>query len=127
MMHQSECLKAQAERNALRDAYAEKWPNYCKTCEGAGGRSYSYDPSPSGVGLSAGWFTEFDPCRDCVEKGVCPRCAAKWTDAENPPEVCPACGWDARKADAMPPAHECCCWIEDYEEPADPTLYGYES
>jgi hypothetical protein len=36
------------------------------------------------------------PCADCLQKGICPRCAATFdTDTLYPLEnfICPTCGW----------------------------------
>lgn len=110
MNHTSQCLEAMERRQREREEYATLWPHHCKRCEGAGGTSYSYDPSPSGVGLSPGGYWEFEPCEAC--DGHCPRCGAEapqdWVDGGS--STCTHCGWSwgHHKGDVCPPPYEDC-------------------
>ena len=112
MQHTPECAAAQAANIAAQDAWRARWPNACKSCQGAGGKAFRYDPSPAGIGLSPGYMWDFDPCPAC--EGRCPRCGQPAPhDADVP---CPACGWNYGKGkdDACPePIEECWCFDEE--------------
>lgn len=84
-----------------RAAWTEKWPSYCRSCEGWGGSHFAYDPSPSGVALSSGHMWDFDPC-EALGPHQCHRCRnyALTYEWEGP---CRVCGWNFN--DGMPP-HE---------------------
>lgn len=58
--HTQACIASQAEINAKRENYAKEWPNHCPDCEGWGGHSSSYDPSPDGVSLGGGSYKDLD-------------------------------------------------------------------
>ena len=109
-----ECKAQHAEWEKARDAYAAKWPRYCRHCQGWGYFEYSYDPSPAGVSLSPGTMTDSDPCHKCIEEGVCPRCGKQvfddddWDSGE--PIVCPKCGWKEAAPDAIESEPECVCY-----------------
>lgn len=89
------------------EEYDKRYPGYCRACHGWGGDFYSYDPSPSGVGLSAGSIQMGDPCPHCVEQDRCPRCGAMsyangwqrdesgrvWVDLFDYGTPCIACGY----------------------------------
>lgn len=114
---------ARAFNELARVAYATKYPSYCQHCGGWGGSVYSYDPSPAGVSLSSGCMYDWEPCPECLEKGICPRCGTQhdpdsewWAE----PSGCPSCGWTEddgtewhRQTDGMPPPWECYCWEDD--------------
>jgi hypothetical protein len=72
--HSIECIRAQQRRDVEIAVFLEKYPNICRTCRGMGGFYESnYPHEPDGFGT----------CVDCVEKTLCPRCAAKMIgDAE---------------------------------------------
>ena len=113
-----ECKARQAQWEKEIAAYTAKWPHYCRTCNGAGGHWYEYDPSPAGVSLAPGTMTDYDPCPDCIEHGKCPRCANEvWTEEDwddGGPVTCPECGWkeDEPEIYAAPERPECFCWEE---------------
>ena len=114
--HTAQCQRQHTFFQVERARYAGRWPRYCRTCNGEGFIWYTYDPSPAGVSLAPGSMEDCDPCPDCVEKGICPRCGEQvwteeaWDDTE--PVVCPLCGWDETKPDSLPPEGECYCWVE---------------
>ena len=114
--HNAQCQRQHTFFQVERARYAGRWPRYCRTCNGEGFTWYTYDPSPAGVSLAPGSMEDCDPCPDCVEKGICPRCGEQvwteeaWDDTE--PVVCPLCGWDETKPDSLPPEGECYCWVE---------------
>lgn len=109
--HTLTCQALTSDRNAQIQAWDEKWPDHCERCLGSGGFLGRYDPSPPGVGLSPGWFYEWDPCPDCVEKSVCPRCSASIGD--DPDVPCSKCGWlENSKEPERPRPVECGCWEE---------------
>lgn len=142
--HSPRCEKLRVLHERLRSAFALKWPNYCTTCNGLGGRIYFFDPSPAGVSLGAGWMEDFDPCPDCLEQGICPRCGAESDSFFEEACVCTSCGWDSEQADhdhrsifltdadvsdccqkvaaihAIPPTPECFCYEDAmYDEYRD--------
>jgi hypothetical protein len=106
--HTEECAERIVSMEEQRASYRLKWPRYCRTCNGWGAFYSEYDPSPAGVSLGSGTMTDVEPCRDCSEMGVCPRCGYGNFD----PEVfkCDNCGWTER--DGLPFAGECVCWHE---------------
>ena len=115
--HNEACAAAIARWHAAYKAYADQWPSFCRTCQGWGGHGSSFDPSPSGVGLSAGSFPDFDTCPDCVDQNVCPRCGATdqlAAEADFKPEddKCNACGWTPKDS-GVAEQPECLCWIAD--------------
>ena len=116
MTHSKECMDNFDAWQKEMDAYNEQWENHCGECSGWGGRYYSYDPSPAGVGLSPGSFTDFDTCPHCIDLGHCPRCSAAWNPLQpNPLEddeaACPNCGWTVNTPGA-PESPECFCYEE---------------
>ncbi len=56
------------------DAYVNKWPLYCRTCNGWGVTSH-YELHDE---LGAEQFDE--PCNDCISANRCPRCATSQHD-----------------------------------------------
>lgn len=92
--HTAQCIEAQAAHQQVVDEYNRQWPKHCTTCGGWGGSVSYYDPSPSGVGLSPGYMTEYDPCPDCTEQNRCPRCGADGLTTDEHPD-----------AQAIPPAY----------------------
>lgn len=108
------CIKDQAKWRTALHTYVSAWPLHCKTCEGVGGIVYRY--SPAGVSLAPGTMQGFDPCPDCIEEGVCPRCGEvvfseeAWDAAGE--VTCPDCGWNSETPAACPEQPECLCWIE---------------
>ena len=111
--HTAQCQRQHVLLQVERAQYAARWPNHCRKCHGEGFTWYTYDPSPAGVALSPGYLEDYDPCPDCVEKGICPRCGEQVWTAESwdsgDPVICPRCGWEEAKPDSMPPEAECYC------------------
>lgn len=88
--------------------YLDKYPGYCRACDGWGSDVYDYSPAPG-----PGTIPMTDPCPHCVEKGRCPRCGAQsyapgWErddktgrvyadgilyDDHGQPAPCIVCGW----------------------------------
>lgn len=135
MNHAPYCQDFNERVEAEQREFALLWPNYCRECGATGEICGSYDPSPSGVGLSPGSMMECDPCegdahytsdmtgriwvpatRPCVEQGYCPRCAAPAIVDRGPllHEGCSNCGWRAHESFPAPPLGECTCF-EDRE------------
>lgn len=118
--HTEACQRRLNDNNAERNAWAQKWPNHCKVCEGAGVQQW-YESVPYGS------TTASMPCSelcDCLaggafdQLGKCPRCVAAiftngMLEADAP---CPTCGWNWGKGkdDLMPSAYE--CWHECIRE-----------
>lgn len=119
MTHTFGCLREQATRELERRAYRMLWPCRCSTCYGVGGKWDAYDPSPAGIALSPGSILDWDPCLDCLDLGVCPRCAHKY-DVESDgfyalieDNECVHCKWKwDRDETHEPPPYECGCWYE---------------
>lgn len=76
-----------------------RFPNSCPTCRGTGGHVSWFDPSPSGVSLGYGLMMDFEPCADCVEKGICPLCGEESLDEDG--GHCLKCGWDIEKSEEV--------------------------
>ena len=108
-----QCKAQQARWKIVTAEYETAWPSYCRKCDGQGGHGYYYDPSPAGVSLSSGQMFDYDPCPECVEKGICPRCGNQvWTEDDFGSDLvtCSACGWKEEDPDAAPEQPECWCW-----------------
>jgi len=83
VVHDPRCIVGKA---AL-EAWAAKWPRYCRRCAGYGGIHYSGTMSDP---------PEFDVC-SCVESGQCPRCGNSTVlYREDETMHCALCGWDER-------------------------------
>lgn len=89
--------------------WAERWPGYCRACNGWGGKVLKFDPSPAGVSLSAGYLEEFETCDECQcgDEVRCPRCGKvieDWEQFQSDEAPCPHCGWawGMGKDDVMP-------------------------
>lgn len=67
--------------------FIQKWPNYCKACDGWGGKTY-YESHGSPYGHE----TLFDFCGE-LDEHTCHRCgqAGLKDDSEGP---CKFCGWN---------------------------------
>ena len=114
-------LRDEARYERVVADYTTKWPKHCVACGGRGGQSSSYDPSPGGIGLSAGFMVDFDHCQTCVEQSICPRCGENTLDMiEEEFEDyfrCSNCDWNDREdaeVDGLPEVTsyfpECDCW-----------------
>lgn len=109
MTHTKECNEYIEKCNKSVEDYKQKWPNYCKSCYGAGGSYFpgSYYSPP-----------DFNECEDCIDKGKCPRCGAetfKLIERENQatddiPQICSSCQFDLTTNSCMPEDGECICW-----------------
>ena len=126
--HTEGCLQQGAEIEKLRQEYAAKWPGYCKKCEGCGAFSTQYDPSPAGVSLGPGSMMDCDPCPECAEKELCPRCGGPMPyDDDQPDKPCASCGWNGyEETPGMPPEHECYCWEKEIDEIEERVLQAAE-
>lgn len=107
--HTKGCNHSFELHDTLVADYEQLYPNYCRTCQGWGGRWSKYDPSPSGVALSPGYMEEFDPCPDCLDKMKCPRCGGNVYHDEENYEVCPICLFKTEETDGLPQPPECYC------------------
>jgi hypothetical protein len=87
--HQADVEAWQVEMAEARKQY----PSACANCGGSGVSYHSYDPSPAGVALSAGSFTEADLCPACTGEHLCPRCGEHGIDHDEDVMVCEHCGW----------------------------------
>lgn len=116
--HTFDCSIRTASRELERRTYLMLWPHRCDTCKGEGYEWISYDPSPAGVALPPGYLIDQDPCIDCLDIGICPRCAT--SHVEEPVHyamlvedgICFTCDWDSQFAKSEPPPYECACWYE---------------
>lgn len=82
--------------------YHIAFPDHCSDCCGHGGYMVYDDPSPHGVSLGPSSMREFNQCRSCLDRDLCPRCGHIVSDdhihAEHlgcPCEYvfCPNCKW----------------------------------
>lgn len=86
-------------RNQLMavELYDEKYPDYCRSCNGAG---YHHDPGVWMYADGSGEPPSDEPCV-CVEAGRCPRCGVETAIMEvadwGAYAVCIECGFDERK------------------------------
>jgi len=76
--HVNFCGEHLAKQEARRLEWAEKWPNHCRKCEGAGAVCSTGDLVPYGLGVVL-TPDNCDPCPDCIVPGdilkmMCPRC-----------------------------------------------------
>lgn len=79
----------------------------CQRCNGTGWLFYEDDPSPAGVSLSPGMMTFIDPCPDCMEKGICPKCGGVLGEADDDGNCkCTACDYDSKVAEAAGPIYD---------------------
>lgn len=107
--HTSQCLYWQEASQREQKAFWSTYPHACPTCRGWGMISGTYDPSPSGVGLSSGSITDSDPCSVCVEEGICPLCGEQALDEEG--NSCLACSWICGVTEGAPQKYDACaCW-----------------
>jgi DnaJ-class molecular chaperone len=100
--HTADCLQAQAQDlvdQAELAAWQAEWPEHCPNCGGTG------NGSDSGVA-----------CSDCLDLGVCPRCAEA-LPGDSQDVDCTACGWIEGDRDIFgPPDFDpagCTCQWED--------------
>jgi hypothetical protein len=118
IVHEKDCFNSQVRANMQRVGYILRWPKFCRNCGGYGNHYSHYDPSPSGVGLSSGYMVDADPCQQCSDRGICPRCADDGFDAETG-DHCEECGWTI-ESEGVPEPWECSCWIwGDVYDPYD--------
>ncbi len=105
MEHTVSCLIQTAHyiKQVLR--VRRRYPNYCKACDGWGVQGSSYDPSPSGVALGAGFLSESEPCARCEGNEdilVCSLCGQIMTEDGRRLCTCP-------QGIGLPPEPECFC------------------
>ena len=102
------------ERQAARRQWQQQWPNHCTRCEGAGVLEYDDDPSPTGVSLAPGTMRFTDPCPQCVEYDLCPRCGGDLDELTGDEALtCPHCGWNSENPERCPPDPREGCFGED--------------
>jgi hypothetical protein len=104
--HSPACYAAHTRWEEEMRQFEGRYPDYCRTCGGAGYTCYEYDPSPPGVSLSPGTMTDCDPCPDCEEQGKCGVCKAELGPDEDECERVCGCSHDI----IAPPEPECFCW-----------------
>lgn len=114
------CEKLSAELKIKQLDWEQQWPLYCKTCNGSGGTWTSYDPSPSGISLSAGTMQDFEMCPACEQSGMewgddglliqaCPRCSLMMPVESQEP--CPNCHWNWNKNPGDSAPKLCEWWV----------------
>ena len=78
------------KREESIQAFKAQWPKVCMKCGGLGGFEYMFKPAPG-----PGYLMDFEPCPECSDKGICPRCGTEnyeeWVQDEVP---CPVCSWN---------------------------------
>lgn len=103
--HSPECIERDAKLKKLHEDWVSRWPNYCKSCDGAGSWT---DYENLGDGLGGMPVTNF--CDDCVGIGKCSRCGTG-LDPESDDGPCSFCSWNYD--DFCPPQYldgPCECW-----------------
>jgi len=122
MEHTKACIEYMSKLKKARDDYEVLYPDYCHVCQGTGEILYSYDPSPAGVSLSPGMMIDSDPCLECLQKGLCPRCrkpVPEWDVDFNESATCHFCGWQYLISLGCPVGDdECNCfdaWVDEQE------------
>lgn len=99
-----ECRQAQRVTEERRRAYGASWPRHCPTCWGWGVVGSGFVDPENGL-------PDIDPCPDCSDAGICPRCAGRFPDTA---ACCASCKWGtAEDSDGVPPLAECLCWIRE--------------
>ena len=94
--HTVECVRSMEKYDYDFSAFEEKYPNYCKTCEGARWDfSYSWD-----MGIEA------EPCSNCTNQNICGLCGEEFIDSDDC--ICPN-GCPEQK---IVPFFECYCEME---------------
>jgi hypothetical protein len=87
---------------SLRQAWADRWPHYCRTCEGWGIIQWDENQAPLGSGHR--WMeTITEACDVCLGSGKCPRCGHEEAFDSASEETCPYCEWDLNGDAGMPP------------------------
>jgi hypothetical protein len=81
--HTPECLARFDRICADYAAWVAKWPAYCRTCEGYGGKWDRSDEDGPAMEL----------CPDCTEQNRCPRCGTLGLHGEDADGPCDGCGW----------------------------------
>lgn len=109
--HSEHCLEWTPKIEQARQQYDNDYPNHCRKCQGWGGHTSTYDPSPAGVSLGSGHMIDFDPCPHCYEKGICPRCGEEKLDVqkmeEGDPTFCHGCGWKEDESKGKSEPYDC--------------------
>lgn len=126
--HTQQCIASQERITAAIAAYVAQWPDHCTECRGWGGSTVSYDPSPAGVSLGSGSFTDFEPCEACYCAGKCPRCGGLMALGQDFLEEETPCAWCGftEGTEGAPDHDDCSCWIgEDVYAIAREELYGF--
>lgn len=119
MTHSASCQKRQQQVEVKAMLYESDWPRYCRTCKGYGKFDFTENGAPHGEGFWAMPMSE--PCEDCTDLGVCPRCGQDGLTSEDRGDKdtgsgpCKFCGWDY--GDAGLPEYE--CWGECVDASAE--------
>ena len=117
MQHTDKCLALQKKYADAIRAWEARYPQYCHTCYGSGFLE-TRDSVP--YGSTNVTLVGEDPCPQCVEKGICPRCGKFLIfDPDNDErEICVFCKWDEKNGDPRPPDFEgpCECEMTEIKE-----------
>lgn len=121
MEHNQKCLEFQKQCADRNSAYKEKWPNFCKTCGGAGEFHFTENGAPLGEGY---WpMPMADPCEACTNQGICPRCGKEGLTNEEKGDTstgdgpCKFCSWDYKDG-GMPEEFDgfCSCYQDEIDK-----------
>jgi hypothetical protein len=108
-VHPSDCAWLQTVKSRIE--YIEKWPNFCRHCDGYGYYVDSFTVDESGYHLDQYW-----PCEYCLGKAICPRCGRFHMGHESGQYfVCPNCGWDESAQFDGLPEFPGICICDDYD------------
>lgn len=107
MHHTKACEEDYKNYQRNLAAFEARWPNYCRRCGSTGELVGDYDRDTG--------FQDIEPCPDCLEEGICPKCKSP-THVMNEEGYawCFECGWieSIKDDDLPPPEFECYCYEE---------------
>ena len=93
--HLQSCLTRITQQNAVYEAYAKKWPKFCRACH-----------ATSVIGDT--------PCSLCADTFHCARCGKKTLNGDG--TLCRVCHWGYYLPTTHAPSQEQECDCADFEE-----------
>lgn len=118
MEHSQECKKARDEIMRKFKEWENLHPNYCRACNGRGGAYEPGDQVPWGSTV-ASLPDIFEPCPECVERGICPWCGDGGLTSEDRGDEstgdgpCRVCGHDPLTECTPSPSFDCFCQYDE--------------
>lgn len=112
--HLESCVRTAISVRQAREEYEDQYPMHCESCEGWGGTVYVADPAFTLVPDIGENQVDIDPCRDCLEQGLCPRCSNSYDPEEE--DNCSFCDFELGVTEGKPYPHTCICGDEEDED-----------